>query len=212
LEGAGGGAGGGAILIASSTMIAVNGAIRAKGGNSGASNFKMGGGGAGGGIRLVAPLFTGNGTLDVRGGGPGDAMGGSGRAVIETIQSNYAGSTFGGIRTITLSPNPVLFSAGSFASIRIVSIGGISSPSVPRGSFNPVDVALDATQSVDIVLEGSNIPLGTNVTVTVMNEAVGAIVVNSTALAGTVALSNATATVTIPTGFSQVFTQAQFTP
>ena len=52
----GGGAGGGAILLASSTLITVNGAINAFGGD-GSGNIA--GAGSGGAIRLVAPTLSG---------------------------------------------------------------------------------------------------------------------------------------------------------
>ncbi len=61
--GAGGGGGGGAILLASSTKITITGSISARGG------YGPGGGGSGGAVRVIAPVVTGNGSLDVRASG-----------------------------------------------------------------------------------------------------------------------------------------------
>jgi hypothetical protein len=78
--GAGGGGGGGALLIASNTKISVLGAIRARGAyiNSSAWNY-----GSGGAIRLVAPLVTGTGFLDVQQ-AEGSGSGGAGRIRVDT--------------------------------------------------------------------------------------------------------------------------------
>ncbi len=62
-SGYGGGGGGGAILIASNTRITVGGAIYSLGG------FGYTGGGSGGAIRLVSPVVSGPGILNVNGGG-----------------------------------------------------------------------------------------------------------------------------------------------
>jgi len=69
-SGGAGGAGGGALLIASSTSITVNGAITARGGNGGAGVFG-GGGGSAGGIRLMAPVIGGTGSLNAARGAAG---------------------------------------------------------------------------------------------------------------------------------------------
>lgn len=86
----GGGGGGGAILIGSNTRIDVNGTVRANGGGScitGAGN-----GGSGGAVRLVAPLVTGNGTVQA----VGTCNGGDGRIRIDTTSR----------RSVTFSSSP----------------------------------------------------------------------------------------------------------
>ena len=63
---ASGGGGGGAILLASSSAARLAGAIRSRGGNGYlCGNGLTSGAGSGGGIRVVAPVVSGNGTLDV---------------------------------------------------------------------------------------------------------------------------------------------------
>jgi hypothetical protein len=89
-------------------------------------------------------------------------------------------------------------------------VGGQTVPDNPQGSFNPVDVTLNTTQPVAIALEGKNIPPGTQVTVTIVNETEGSQIVTSLPLAGTIALSTASATATIPAGFSRLFTYAKW--
>ncbi|MBE7559369.1 hypothetical protein HS125_10615 [bacterium] len=87
--GRGGAGGGGAILLSSNTKVEVFGTIRARGGdNDGTSGSLVSGGqGSGGAIRCVAPVVSGTGTLDVRGGRTSwtNTEGGAGRIRIDTI-------------------------------------------------------------------------------------------------------------------------------
>jgi hypothetical protein len=202
-SGYGGGAGGGAIMIASSVSISVNGAIRANGGTNGFSPFV--GLGSGGAIRLVAPTVTGAGNLEASDGG---SIAAPGRIRIEALQNTFIGSTTGVARATTLLPAPILLPTGPLPQLRVVSVGGQTVPAHPRGTFNPADVTLNTAQAVAIQLEGRNIPPGTPITVTVANETEGTQVVASPPLAGTAALSTATVTVTVPAGFSQIFSHA----
>jgi hypothetical protein len=64
--GGAGGGGGGAILIAANTRVVINGVVAAKGGDS--SIYADFAAGSGGGIRVVAPVVTGTGTLNASGG------------------------------------------------------------------------------------------------------------------------------------------------
>jgi hypothetical protein len=92
----GGGGGGGAIVVASNTRIDLTGVIRANGGASGY------GYGSGGGIRLVAPIVTGRGSLSAAGG----VYGGQGRIRVDTVNR----------REFNLAANPDL-SLGSFMTV-----------------------------------------------------------------------------------------------
>ena len=90
----GGGGGGGAILLASDTRIhiGIGATIDARGG-SGTAGYQSGSGGA---IRLVAPVVSGSGTLDVFSGGSGH-----GRTRIDTLNTNDLGlTTRGGRETV----------------------------------------------------------------------------------------------------------------
>jgi hypothetical protein len=68
--GPGGSGGGGAILIASPTKITINGSIQAVGGDIPTywCDESFYGAGSGGGVRVVAPVVDGSGTLNTRGG------------------------------------------------------------------------------------------------------------------------------------------------
>ena len=84
--GRGGAGGGGAILLSSNTRVAVSGAISARGGhNDGQPNSA--GQGSGGAIRIVAPIVSGTGTVDVRGGytAQSTTYGGRGRIRLDAI-------------------------------------------------------------------------------------------------------------------------------
>lgn len=63
--GYGGTGGGGAVLMASNTRLTIGGSVTCRGGNQNQVSGCLGSGGA---IRLVAPMVTGTGTLDVSGG------------------------------------------------------------------------------------------------------------------------------------------------
>ena len=211
---AGGGAGGGAILISSSVSITVTGNVTANGGARGASPA---GSGSGGAIRLVAPIIDGNGVLSAASGGLGGTGGGGtsasiGRVLVETLQNTFTGQTTGDVRAVTLPPNPILLPAASLPKVRVTSVGGVPTPANPLGRFDMVDVTLNSLQPLQIDLAGENIPLGTTIDVTVLNETEGSQASVSSPLAGTLENSTASITMTIPAGFSRIFTHAKWTP
>lgn len=223
--GGGGGGGGGAILIASSGTISFikttgnpesRGTIRAKGGpggigqnNTGGGTGNAGGGGAGGGIRLMANTIKGEGVLDAKGGGGGTYYysGGSGapgyirieaynvRDFNPSAEPGIASYTFPGV--VTLPNQPLL---------KIVTIAGKTVPASPLGSFQGPDLSipLTVTNPVTVALQATNIPVGTIVKVAVTPETGTPTTVDSTALSGTDASSQATAQVTLPQGISVI--------
>ena len=85
-------------------------------------------------------------------------------------------------------------------------------PASPTGSYVTPDVTLDNATTVTIQLEGSKVPVGTIVKVTLTPETGAIQTVDSTPLAGTFESSTATATVTLPHGFSRFSVQASWTP
>ncbi len=74
----------------------------------------------------------------------------------------------------------------------------------------PVDVTINNPLPVAIAIEGKNIPIDTKVTITVINETEGPVVIESSPLAGTTDSSTATVNLKFPTGFSQIFTYAKW--
>jgi hypothetical protein len=215
LPGSGGGAGGGAILIASSTLILIDGSISVDGGHGGLSDPPYcGGGGSGGSLRLIAPVIDGPSTsasLSARGGGSYNsaAQGSRGRIRLETFQLGFIGM---------VDPSPstakpgLVFPPTSAPAVRITSIGGVAVPANPTASYITPDVTLDDATSVTIQLAASKVPVGTVVHLTLTPETGSIVMVDSTPLAGTFESSTATATVTIPHGFSRFSVQASWTP
>jgi hypothetical protein len=209
-SGAGGGGGGGALLIASSGTITLTGQILAQGGQGGLApvqGLASGGGGSGGAVRLVASTITGaNGTINIAGGagnlGGGISGGGSaGRVRVEaftnTLAVNVGTSTVG----VVSSGAPTSVMLPSAPSLRITAVGGVAAPAAPTGSFTIADVVLPptVTNPVTVGLAAANIPVGTTVTVTVKGLYDAASSAVSTPLAGTLASSTASASVTVPT-------------
>jgi hypothetical protein len=109
------------------------------------------------------------------------------------------------------TPSPV-FPPASAPAVRIVSIGGVAVPASPTASFIAPDVTLDNAATVTIQLAGSKVPVGTIVHLTLTPETGAIVTVDSTPLAGTFDSSTATASVTIPHGFSRFSVQASWTP
>lgn len=213
--GAGGGAGGGAILIASSTEIVINGGIEARGGNGGpdmsGSTQKDGGGGSGGSIRLLAGIISGTGTLNVDG-GVGDTAGGfgsAGRVRLEAIQHNFAGTSDSETRFVTPG---LVFPPSTSPRVRVTAVDGVSVPANPTGATTVADLTIDAGGPITISLEANNIPLGTTIDLIMVSETRERMALTSTPLAGTFGASTATATATIPHGFSIFSIQASWTP
>lgn len=215
-SGSGGGAGGGALLIASSVSIRISGSISADGGSAGQSTVASGsgGGGSGGAIRLIAPLIMSTGVsanITALGGPPfgGAGFGSRGRIRLEAFQQQFT-NRIDPPPTLS-SPSPV-FPPASAPAVRIVSIGGVTVPANPTASFIAPDVTLDNAATVTIQLAGSKVPVGTVVHLTLTPETGAIVNVDSTPLAGTFDSSTATASVTIPHGFSRFSVQASWTP
>lgn len=203
-SGASGGAGGGALLIASSVSINVTGTITA---NGGASVNNVSGAGSGGGIRLVAPAISGTGAITAAGGS--SACGGvSGVVRLEFFQDTFTGTISGNFYGATpvnvFAPAP-----GSQPTIMVTSIGGVAVPANPTGSFTVPDVLLNSTSPLTVNIQASNIPLGTVPTVyfSTQNFPDQKITANA-GLAGTLASSTTTATVTLNPGYSIGFVTA----
>ncbi len=216
VSGSGGGAGGGALLIASSVSIRVSGSITANGGSGGnpTTGAGSGGGGSGGAIRLIAPIISSLGSaasLTAQGGDTfsGTNRGSQGRIRLEAFQHLF---------TSRIDPPPAVASPGpifppaSAPAVRIVSIGGVAVPANPTASFIAPDVTLDNAATVTIQLAGSKVPVGTIVHLTLTPETGPTLNADSTPLAGTLDASTATASITIPHGFSRFSVQASWTP
>ncbi len=223
----GGGGGGGAILIAAGTSttpatITVSGSILAKGGASdqGGYGYVGGGSGSGGAVRLVAQTITGAGTINLTGGqgivGTGNSAGGYGRLRLEAV-TNTVTFTIPSMPSpnppppgslISSAPQPLAVTLSNAPTLTITSIGGISAPATLTGSYsNPDFVLPSGTGSATVNFAASNIPLATTLSVTVRGQQGAQFSsTTSTGLAGTVASSTASASVSIPTSQPSVVT------
>lgn len=193
--GSGGGGGGGALLLVSSTAVELTGQIRSVGGAGGAGtyywNYYCGGGGSGGMVRIIAPAFSGAGSIDVSG-ASGSTNGGLGRSSIEVV------------------PNAGTFNLAMMPSLAITTIGGVPVPANPSGSGD-VTAPLALGNPLPVVVTASAIPVGTVVKLTLNNNSGSVTTVNTTALAGTLQASTATGSINIPTGSSVLMASTTYT-
>jgi len=118
-------------------------------------------------------------------------------AFTNTLAVNLGTTTVGVLSTGA----PTSVALSNMPTLRITSVAGVAAPATPAGSFTVADVLLPPTTTnpVSVGLAATNIPVGTTVTVSVKGLYDTASSVVSTPLAGTVAVSTASANVTIPT-------------
>ena len=217
--GGGGGGGGGALLIAVSGTLRVTGSIVANGGRGGTVGHTAslggapGGGGSGGAIRLVATTLTGNGPITATGGGTGSWGTGGSQNTAGTGRIRLEAEIF--TRTTTTDPayssgQPGALVVSGVPTIRIASVAGVASPADPTGS---ADIVLPTTtpNPVAVVIETSNVPLGTTVLVTLTPPTGVPVPSTSGALAGTLANATATASVNLVDGPSVLLASLSFT-
>jgi hypothetical protein len=193
----GGSGGGGALLIAASTSIALNGTISANGGNSAC----YGGTGSGGAVRLVASQISGSGQVTTSGGG-------SGRIRFDTYDNEFSGNVSS---QFTSGFQPIIVpSAGQLPQLAVASVGGVPVSASPTGVLSTPDAVISAQQSsaMPVVVNCSNLPLGTAITVTIKpmsGSSVSAVGHNNT---GTLASSSATISISIPRGGGLIYATA----
>ena len=214
--GGGGSAGGGALLLASDVSIQIDGTIDAQGGTALAAPSGLGGSGSGGAIRLVAPIVSGSGVLNVQrgphNGGPGLCFNGSaGWIRIEATSRPFDGQfivvSFA-LSVVGLSPATTVLTDKSIflGSLSIISIAGEAVVD-PEGTFYDVDVTFDTPTTADIVIVSSDVPDNTTVKVQIFNETLGVPDTNCV-----LTDNQCTATATFPSGFSRVQATASWTP
>ncbi len=198
----GGGGGGGAILIAASNTITIQGGIRASGGWPWfeLATFGRGGAGSGGAVRLVGTTIAGSGYINVNGGQSWCGLSGQGRVRLDAYTYSFTGIIDG-----TFSHGSqfeVLPVAGQGAQLTIASVAGVAVTPPPTGVLATPDAVIAAQQAnpIPIVVQCSNIPLNTPITVKVKpanGSPVSAVGYNTT---GTTASSTATVLINMPRG------------
>lgn len=207
-----GGAGGGAIVIASSTSISSAGSVVARGNFNtmffGFVNITQSSSrGSGGSIRLVANSINVSGTLNACGGACG----------VIRLEAPIGALTFTGTSNppaVLSTINPAIASTSS-PSLTIVSIAGSPVPSYAGQRFDAVDILLpnQIPDPITVLVQGNNVPLGTQVSVRALN---GSATATSTpsSLQGTFASSTASPTISglTRTGVTYLLASATFDP
>lgn len=214
----GGGGGGGALLIASSGTITITGAITAnggKGGNSSGMNAGSGGGGSGGAIKLMADRITGEGSISAVGGSGGTTayVGGAGGRGRIRFEANTVTRSAATTPSYTYSYPGTVF-VTNVPSLRIDSIAGVNVPESPTGKYGTPDITLPftTTNPVTVSISATNIPVGTQVTVTSVPEYGSSTSVTSTGLVGTDASSTTTVSITLSATYQCILmAQATYT-
>jgi hypothetical protein len=206
--GGNGGGGGGAIGIYSSRDITVNGVINADGGRNDHTGGD-GGDGSGGGILLVADRVLGSGSLWARGGRSRGGVDG-GRIRIEAFFRPLA---------VNASPAPSAsapvesIAAGTSPALAIISVDGENVVIPSTGNPNSPDVVFSDAGDVTIVVQGTDIPVGTEVTLRISGT--GTIITLPEAGEPAVTLDDslqATFTTTVPAGVGTLQAFATFAP
>lgn len=214
-NGGNGGGGGGAILIASSLDMTIDGLISARGGDNPWGGASYGGAGSGGAIRLVADRVSGSGRLDVRNGDSSQSSPWIGfirieayyRTLIDDAQYIYpapsAGAPSNEIGAILPQNVPALF---------IAEVAGDIVAQPPGGSSVDPDVVFQESGSITVVVQASNIPDGTPITLRITTN--GQVINLPGPGNPVVQLSGGEATfnVFVPAGLGTIQAFAEFTP
>lgn len=212
-----GGGGGGAIVIASSQSITLPfGSLIVANGSGVECPFGGAGGGSGGAIRLVANSINVAGTLSATGADGFGSTAAGNHGVIH-IEAPPGALAFTGTSNppVGLSAiNPTIVPTSS-PSLVIVSVGGFPVPSGSGQRFDTYDMLLpnQLTDPISVVVQASNIPVGTQVSIGVVNGSPGA-TTTASALQGTLASSTATPTISnlTRTAVTYLLASATFDP
>lgn len=201
------------MLIAASGEILLDGQINARGGGV-YGNLDSGGGGSGGAVRLIASRLTGTGGIYAEGGQQsrtgigGYPVAGSGRIRFDVLENSFGGGVYG---VFTHGFQPIIFPTnGQVAQLTVTSVGGVPVSASPSGQLATPDAVLSAQQNnpIPVVVHCSNIPLNTQITVSVKpanGAAVSATGLNSS---GTLASSTATVLINMPRGGGLIYATA----
>jgi hypothetical protein len=193
-------------MIASSGTITVNGYVLARGGCWNGSSCNNAAGGSGGAIRIVASVIAGGGRIDAG----GSCGGGDGRIRFDTYENDFSGSIYGSSAFSQGSQFVIIPSAGQGAQLTVISVAGVPVSASPTGLLATPDAVVSAQQGnpIAIVVQCTNIPLNTRITVSVtpMNGSpVSGTGYNTT---GTQASSTATVTLNLPRGGGLIYATA----
>lgn len=155
-NGGNGGGGGGAILIATSKDMVINGAVLANGGNRNHGGATWGGFGSGGAIRLIADRISGSGQARALAGNNAQ----TGRIRIEAYYRPFAPNS--SPAPSATAPVEEVFT-GDVPMLSITQVAGENVAQPPTGSTSSPDVVFTEAGEVSITVQGSNVPVGTPV-------------------------------------------------
>lgn len=203
--GAGGGGGGGALLLVASGSVALTGQILANGGKGGDNSANNGGsaagGGAGGMVRILATGYTGAGTISV--------SGGIGGCPTCTYGLGAGGSGGVGRKSVEVVPNGGVFSQSSLPTLAITTIDGMAVPANPTGSAD-VTVPMADSNPITVTVSATGVPIGTAVKLTLSDSAGNVVTATTSALSGTLQVSSASGSISIPGGSSVLMASTTF--
>ena len=169
--------------------------------------------GAGGGIRLLAPIISGQGTVSTdKGFGFGGIKAGFGRVRMEAFQNDFTGSIVGVSRLATLSPHAIILPDTPLATIVVTQIAGFDVPDAPSGSFLDPDVTMDSSTAVELVIEATNVPTDAGLTLSLYPETGPDRIIAAAFVSGDESASTWTASATFPNGFSRTFVSVTWVP
>ena len=163
----------------------------------------------------MADVIDGTGIIDVSGGlgTPGSNVGAGGRARIEALTLGFQNGTVTPSTSASYASPGIIFPPANAPTVRVTSIDAQPVPDQTTGSFENPDVTINTTTAVTLDIEATNIPVGTVVTLTLRSESGTTVTVVSSALAGSLGMSTATAgPVTLPHGFTRILVTASWTP
>lgn len=204
-----GGGGGGAILIASDLDININGYINADGGAYRWSGVSYGGRGSGGAIKLMADRVEGSGVLWARG-GRNQTNNVAGRIRIEAFFRPLAAKA---TPPATATAPIAAPDFGDIPTLTVTSVDGENVAAPPTGNLQTPDVVFTAAGTVTILIDSTNIPEGTPVTLRVTSSGE---IMNLPAFEEpevTIdANGRATFVATVPAGLGTIQAFSEFTP
>jgi hypothetical protein len=126
----------------------------------------------------------------------------------DAYENHFSGNIFGaysqGAQFV------ILPSAGQFPQLTIASVGGVPVAASPSGVLSTPDAVLSAQQNnpIPVVVHCSNIPLNTQITVTVKPANAPAVSATGRNNSGTLASSTATILINIPRGGGWIYATA----
>jgi hypothetical protein len=161
---------------------------------------------------LVAPAVSISGALNAGAGAlnPCQIDQGNPTGVVRVEAFTIGALNITGGTLFTATPFGLFLSTSGVPSVRVISVGGNPVAASPTGTFTVPDVSVNSNSPLTVAIQAANVPVGTVVTLVILSENGPDQIIPSTALAGTLASSTATASVTLAPGFSKGFLKTSF--